>query len=211
MWEHRLVWAGSRPAWWDETWSAGVEVLARQQRAPEARPDTYLVLLDRPDIGLKLRGGDDEQFDAKMLHARTGGWELWEKLAYFRWDALEAARFAVSVRAAAAPPRVGATPTAGAKDVLRAAGLGSVEVRVEKTRIQASASDLLAPVAPPAASTACLAELVAIRLADRRDPLFSLCIETMDPVHSAAEIVERGGALSCGYPELLVRHVRGTL
>jgi hypothetical protein len=73
MWEHRLVWVAARPAWWNETWRKGLEVLARQQREPEARPDTYLVLLDRVDVGLKLRGGNADEFDVKMRHARDGG------------------------------------------------------------------------------------------------------------------------------------------
>lgn len=84
MWELRLVWFSGKPAWWDETWKKGVESLARQQRKPEPRPDLYLVVPDRVDVGLKLRGGAEGDFDAKVLHARSVGWELWEKIAYFQ-------------------------------------------------------------------------------------------------------------------------------
>jgi hypothetical protein len=213
MWELRLIWVSEKPGWWDTTWKTGIESLARQQRTPESRPDVYLVLPDRVDVGLKLRGGAEGDFDAKALHCRSAGWELGEKIAFFRWDTLEAVRFAAMIRVAASFTGVASdvTPTVGAKRVLETASLKAVEVKVEKKRIQGNAGTLLAPVSGHSAHPGCLAELVQIELSERTNPLFSVCLETMDPLQSGIDTLPRGGALHCGYPELLVKHVRGAL
>ncbi len=210
MWEFRLVWPVEKPNWWDESWTRGVEALDRQRQEPEVRPDLYLVLPDRVDIGLKLRGGAEGDFDAKVLHARSNGWELWEKIAYFRWNSLEATRFGAMVRqkptSDATPSNL--TPTRGVKDLLRNAGLPNLEVRVEKKRIQAAARELLFSLGGQPLSPNWLAELVEIRLPERVEPLFSVCVETMDPLHGGMDIFNAAGALRCGYPELLVRYAR---
>lgn len=213
MWELRLIWVSEKPGWWDETWANGVESLSRQQRKLEARPDLYLVLPDRVDVGLKLRASAEGDLDAKVLHARSAGWELWEKIAYFKWDTLEAARFTAMVRLVPSSAAVVShvNPTLGAKGILQAASLNAVEVKVEKKRIQAAASDLLASISGHSASRGCLAELVEIRLPQRTSPLFSLCVETMDPLQSGIGPFPPDGALCCGYPELLVRYVKGAL
>jgi hypothetical protein len=213
MWEYRLAWTAGKPAWWDEAWKSGTAALRRQDREPEKRPDFYLVLLDRADVGLKLRGGAGGDFDAKVLHARNGGWELWEKVAFFKWNELEAIRFAALVRERRSPDAAAAegTPTQGAQAELENLGILYEEVKVEKTRIQTSAREMLGGIAASQWSSDWLAELVEIRLPDRGEPLLSACVETMEPIRGGIEPFAAGGALCCGYPELLIRHRRKAL
>lgn len=213
MWEYRLVWPSGKPSWWDEAWKHGVEALGRQQRKPEERPDLYLILTDRVDVGLKLRGSAEGDFDAKVLHARSGGWELWEKIPYFRWNELEATRFAAMAKVSAPSNDVptNLTPTLGVKSLLQSVGLKYVEVKVEKIRVQARAGELLFSIVGQSASPQWLAELVEIRMPNRRDPFFSACVETTDPLEGGIEFFPSQAALCCGYPELLVKHLRSAL
>lgn len=213
MWEYRLAWTAGKPVWWDEAWKSGTAALRRQDREPEKRPDLYLVLLDRADVGLKLRGGAEGDFDAKVLHARSGGWELWEKVAFFKWNELEAIRFAALLHERRSPDAIAAsgTPTLGAQAELENLRIRFEDVKVEKTRIQTSAGAMFGAITASQCSSDWLAELVEIRLPDRGEPLFSVCVETMDPIRGGTEPFAAGGALCCGYPELLIRHRRKAL
>src|SRR5262245_32945616 len=148
MWEHRLIWTGAAPAWWDGAWATARGALQPHGGQPEGRPDTYLVLADRPDVGLKLRG-EGREFEIKVRHAARDGWELWEKTPFFRWNDLEAARLAVLLQREFPPGRVDshATPVDGVKALLSGAGVAWREMTVGKTRMQARAGDLLPSLA----------------------------------------------------------------
>jgi hypothetical protein len=213
MWEYRLSWRAGKPDWWDEAWKSGAAALRRQGREPEKRPDLYLVLHNRADVGLKLRGGAGGDFDAKVLHARAGGWELWEKVAFFRWNELEAIRFAVLIRErrSADAATASGTPTQGVQAELKNLGIAYLETKVEKTRIQAAAREVFGAVAASLCNSDWLAELVEIRLPGRAEPLLSACVEAMEPIRGGIEPVAVSGALCCGYPELLIRHQRKAL
>ena len=211
MWEHRLVWTAAKPSWWSAAWAHGLEVLLRQKREPEKRPDTYVVCSDRLDVGLKLRGGDSDEFDVKVLHQRSGPWELWEKVPFFKWNSLEVVRLAALLRVK--PPDSGlpekATPAEGAQAFLTAAGIETLQITVAKTRIQGRAGDLLATVPETAVVSSWLAELAEIEIEGR--DAFSVCLESLDPVQGGIEVLPWEGAVACGYPELLVRLSSGSL
>src|ERR1044072_6970683 len=98
MWEYRLMWPNAAPSWWDDTFETGEVLLQRQNQMAEVGPDTYLVLPDRPDVGLKLRGGAEDEFEMKVRHSLKDGWELWEKIIFFRWNKIEARRFAAALQ-----------------------------------------------------------------------------------------------------------------
>jgi hypothetical protein len=211
MWEHRLVWPTDKPSWWDAAWSRGVDLLRRRGRAPEERPDVYLVVGDRADIGLKLRGGTEKDFDAKVRYLQQHGWELWEKIPYFTWNDLEAARFAAMIGARAPSDGVpsNVTPTDGATALLQAVRFATVPIEVKKVRLQASAPDLLPAEVGTLSALDQLAELVEIHLPERPSPVLSMCVEGAQPLADETRGVP--GAIYCGYPELLLRHLKGTL
>jgi hypothetical protein len=210
VWEYRLVWARGKPPGWDGAWQQGQQVLGAQGRKVEERPDTYLVLLDRADAGLKLRGGQEEDFDFKVLHRRSGGWELWEKCAFPRWNALEVVRMAALLQLT--PPALGrlddTTPGKGIEAFLDAAGIQRAQIVVRKKRLQAAAGDLISAWPGSCADPGSLAELVEITLPGRVEPVFSLCLETMAPLAGGNDPVPASGGLCCGYPELLLRHLK---
>lgn len=211
MWEYRLIWPGAPPPWWDTAWRLGLNALTDQGRKVEKRPDTYLVLLDRADAGLKLRGGQEEDFDLKVLHRRTGGWELWEKCAFFKWDSLEVLRLAAMLQVPPPAPRGRGdlTPGRGVAAFLAAAELQARQLVVDKKRLQTAVGDLLAAWPGSLAAPGWIAELVEITLPDRKKPLFSLCLEAMAAV--AGDPVPTSAALVCGYPELLRKHLKNSL
>jgi len=213
MWEYRLAWTTGKPDWWDEAWKSGAAALSRQGSQPEKRPDFYLVLQDRADVGLKLRGGAEGDLDAKVLLARSGGWELWEKVAFFKWNELEAIRFAALIgeQRSADGTATSGTPAHGVQAALENLGIPYVETKLEKTRIQASARDIFGVIAASLCNPCWVAELVEIRLPDRAEPLLSACVETMQPVQGGIEPLPVSGALCCGYPELLIRHQKQAL
>ena len=204
MWEHRLIWTADAPSWWDEVWTAGAAALHRRERAAEDRPDTYLVLPDRPDVGLKLRGLDGE-LEIKVRHAARDGWELWEKVPFFEWNDFEAARFSVLLERElpAAPIDTRATPVDGVKTLLGAAGIPWREARLDKVRLQARAGDLVPALASDGIDPHWLAELVVF---DGAGPTArSICFETMAPEASLADsIPDAGRAICAGYPEFLI-------
>jgi hypothetical protein len=170
---------------------------------------------DRPDVGLKIRGGrsqaDVDVVEIKVLHEQSAGWQLWEKTVFLRWNDLEAARLAAVLRVRVPP--VGSDPgehaLIGARTLLESAGLVATELTVGKKRMQASAGQLLAAIPGQPAHPADLAELVEIQLPGRDEPLFSVCVETMDPGRSGT--MSAPGALCCSYPELLVLHLKQAL
>src|SRR5262249_46479663 len=143
MWEHRLIWTSAAPSWWDEAWMVAREALRRHAREPERRPDTYLVLADRPDIGLKLRGKDGE-LEVKVRHDVRDGWELWAKIPFFAWNDLEAARFAALLRRECPSGSIDAkaAPVDGVKALLGSVDVSWREITIGKTRMQARAADL---------------------------------------------------------------------
>ena len=202
MWEHRLIWAAGAPSWWDEVWTAAAAAL--RGRAPEDRPDTYLVLPDRPDVGLKLRGREGA-LEMKVRHAARDGWELWEKIPFFAWNDLEAARFAVLLERdlPAAPIDTAVTPAAGVKALLSRAQISWRETTVTKTRMQGRAGDLVPAWAPTGVAPEWLAEIVVF---DGAGPTArSICFETMAPEASVARLIPEAGRASCaGYPEFLI-------
>src|SRR5262245_22307690 len=136
MWEHRLIWIADPPCWWDTARSTARDTLRQRGRKPEDRPDTYLVLADRPDVGLKLRGAKGE-FEVKVRHDARDGWELWEKIPFFAWNDLEAARFAALLQREfqAASIDAKATPVTGVKALLTEAAVPWQEITIEKTRM----------------------------------------------------------------------------
>jgi hypothetical protein len=190
MWEYRLIWAVApppwpvrQPEWWDPVWSAGEALLDRQGREPEERPDRYLVIDGRPDIGLKLRGGADGALELKVRHQRQHGWELWEKITFFEWNALEARRFAALVKVDPPVDAVASdsTPAAGAKRFLASGPFDSFVTELHKRRMQASAGELVPD------------------LGEAIDPI---CFEAMSPSERAP--VEWRDAVCAGYPEFLM-------
>jgi len=209
MWEYRLVW-DSEPDWWKTDWLRGMEYVKHTSQSIEERPDLYVVLKDRVDIGLKLRGGG--VFEIKILHRRLDGWELWEKIVIEEWNSLEAFRFATALRGSApAKPQRKGTPIEGAEAMLSDLGISFKQVKVHKKRIQAPVEILLGEVEGRAIYPNWLAELVEVHLPERAAPVFSLCFETLEPLRGSAEPIPRGNASCYGYPELLSRHIQETL
>jgi len=211
MWECRLIWVSGRPGWWDETWRRGIEILDRAGRTVEQRPDLYLCVQDRPDVGLKIRGANHGDVEIKVLHEQSSGWQLWEKTVFMRWNDLEVARLATILRVRVPPDRESSDTEAltGARQLLQDAGVTATDVMIQKQRMQAGAGELLASIPGHAMHPSDLAELVVIQLPGREQQLFSMCIETMDPGRSAP--LSAPGALCCSYPELLVLHTKGAL
>ena len=134
-------------------------------RSLEARPDTYLLIEGRPDVGLKLRGGAEEEFDIKAIHHRDRAWELWEKITFFRWNDLEAKRFAAILQRDLPLDDIAAatTPAQGARILLDAAAIESRLLTVAKRRMQARADELLPQFLGPTFSRSWLVELVEFR------------------------------------------------
>jgi hypothetical protein len=211
MWEHRLVWT-SAPPWWAAAWGKGVELLTGQGRRVEQRPDTYFVLLDRSDAGLKLRGGGDDDFDVKVRHDERDGWELWEKCPFFRWDALEALRLAVMLRVPQPPGHVAdivSAPGRAAIDFMTASGLAGRQLTIQKRRVQGSVVDVLPAWTEEARDAEAIAELAEISLPGPAAPLYSVCVEAMAPVDLSPP--PGPPARVCGYPQLLRLHLNGSL
>jgi hypothetical protein len=203
MWEYRLIWIAAPPPWWDDTWTAAVSALQRQSREPEPRPDTYLVLDDRPDVGLKLRGTDGE-FEIKVRHDARDGWELWEKTPVFGWDALEAARFAALMQREFPPGPIDAHANAvdGVKTLLTSAGVSWREVVLDKSRMQGRADDLVPGLSSRGIEPAWLAEIVEIKTGALT--AHSICFETMAPEAAIGGLPGAGAARNIGYPEFLI-------
>jgi len=206
MWEYRLFWPSTRPDWWSEVWQHGEQLLRQRGEEVENRPDTYLVISNRPDVGLKMRG--DRNFEVKSLHERAGSWELWEKYPFFRWSALEAARLANMLRV---KPRLVTTtesaPTKGVAEFLGRLDIETSKVQVRKSRLQATASELFAEVPGCTAAPFWLAELVEIQLPWRSTSIVSICLETLEPIGKLSDPFVADGAWRCGYPELLARQL----
>lgn len=212
MWEYRLTWPGSKPPNWDALWRRGLDAIRAEGRDLEARPDTYLVLLGRADAGLKLRGGNEDDFDVKVRHSRKGGWELWEKVAFPRWNTLEAVRLATLLQIA--PPKArseGPTPAQGVARFLDLAGVERREVTAQKERIQAAAGGLMTGWPGCRAEPGWLAELVQIQLPGRTSRLVSMCLEAFAPPADETDPLSDPTALRGGYPELLLRHLTAVL
>jgi len=203
MWEYRLMWPNAAPSWWDDTFETGEVLLQRQNQMAEGRPDTYLVLPDRPDVGLKLRGGAEDEFEMKVRHSRKDGWELWEKIIFFRWNKIEARRFAAALQRDLPMDGVSSesTPAMGVKKILAGAGIEATLQRIEKRRMQARADELL-PKFANATQPLWLAELVEFRTQKNDCVVRSVCLETMSP---DAVPLEAEDALCMGYPEFLIR------
>jgi hypothetical protein len=94
---------------------------------------------------------------------------------------------------------------------LRNVGLNGVEVTVDKTRVQATAGELLSTIPDCAAAPTWLAELAEIRLPDREAALHSICLEAMTPFGSKIEPLPSERGVVCGYPELLARYTASRL
>lgn len=205
MWEHRIFWDSASPVWWNDAWSDARAALQRQNRAPEDRPDTYLVLDDRPDVGLKLRGVEGE-FEIKVRHDVRDGWELWEKVPFFTWNDLEAARLAALLRRDLPPGRIDArdTPVAGATALLDGINVAWREIRLAKTRMQARAGDLLPAFLSSAVDPDWIAEIVQFDTGDATAR--SICFEAMTP---GARTLPASGGRPAGYPEFLISLTRG--
>lgn len=204
MWEYRLIWTAAAPSWWDATRATAIDALKRHGREPEHRPDTYLVLDDRPDVGLKLRGKKGE-FEAKVRHDARDGWELWEKIPFFQWNDLEAARLASLLQREFAFESIDtkATPVDGVKALLTSAGESWREITLDKVRLQARAGDLVPDLATNGIDPAWLAEMAEISGAG---PVArSICFETMAPETGVAgAIPDADRARNIGYPEWLI-------
>jgi hypothetical protein len=203
MWEYRLIWTDAAPPWWDDAWTAAGSALKRQSRKPEDRPDTYLVLDDRPDVGLKLRGKEGE-FEIKVRHDVRNGWELWEKIPFFRWNALEGARVAALMQREfpRGPLDAQAKPVDGVKALLEAAGVPWREVVLDKERMQARTGDLVPSLLSKEIEPAWLAEIVLIKAGGRTAR--SICFETMAPETGVGALPGAGAARNIGYPEFLI-------
>jgi hypothetical protein len=212
MWEYRLTWTSQPPAWWEKTWSHAVTHLETHGQPIEDpnRTDTYLVIPGRYDIGLKLRSG--EKFEAKVLHQRRDGWELWEKCIFFEWNALEYARLISFLRSSSSVETVDSHLSAaeGSELVLRDQHVLTQKVEVKKTRVQATAAIVFKNVPEVMFNPTWLAEMVRIELPKRNDPIYSICFETMDPIRGGNNPGDSGGAICCGYPELLGRFLCGS-
>lgn len=208
MWEYRLIWPTAAPSWWDNAWKTAELLFEREHRKAEGRPDTYLVLRDRPDVGLKLRGGAEDEFDMKVRHSIKDGWELWEKITFFRWNHVEATRFAAALQRDLPLNAVSSesTPADGVKNILAAAGIEGVVRQVEKQRMQARADELLPKFAGTIPPT-WLAELVEFQTQNNGPLVRSICLETISPDAGAAP-PESEGALCLGYPEFLIRDLK---
>jgi hypothetical protein len=167
------------------------------------------VLRDRPDVGLKLRGGAEDEFDMKVRHSSKDGWELWEKITFFRWNNVEATRFATALQRDLPLDVVTpeSTPADGVKKILAAAGIEGVVRQVAKRRMQARADELL-PKSVGTIPPRWLAELVEFRTQNDGPLVRSICLETISP--SAATPVESEGALCLGYPEFLIRDLENS-
>jgi hypothetical protein len=202
MWEYRVIWLAAPPPWWDETWTAARAALQRASRAPEDRPDTYLVLDDRPDVGVKLRGKDE--LEIKVRHDAREGWELWEKIPVYEWSDLEAARFTslLQLDLPAGPIDAQAHPADGVRALLTGAGVTWREVVLDKTRMQARADALVPGLSSHGIEPAWLAELVEIRGAGLTAR--SICFETMAPEAGVGALSGARGARNIGYPEFLI-------
>jgi hypothetical protein len=87
----------------------------------------------------------------------------------------------------------------------------SVEVQVRKTRIQTAAGHLLKEMPQCSAAPWWLSEIVVISLPGRDTPVYSVCLETVEPLRGGIVPLSDPGAIRCGYPELLARHLRGSL
>ena len=209
MWEYRIVWPGTRPAWWDEAWQRGEVAVKGRGDKVEERPDTYLVISGRTDAGLKLR--DDKDVEIKTLLFREGHWELWEKCPFKKWNSLEVVRFANMLRAGKfRADTAQSSPLKGVEEFLSRLNLSITRVRVEKRRIQATAAELLAGTPASNADPSWMAEFVEMTLPNKKT-LVSLCLETMMPQRPEIDSLITDGAVVCGYPELLARHLNGTL
>jgi hypothetical protein len=206
VWERRSVWLRGRPRGWDDAWRRSLHVISAQGRGVEERPDTYLVL-DRADAGLKLRGSDENDFDLKVRHQRTGDWELWEKSIFTTWNALEAARLAAMLRLNVPTfERVEeTTPERGVEDLLDQLGVPHTRVVVSKKRIQAAGRDLMSVWPSLVVDSTSIIELVEITLPGRTEPVFSFCFESGAPLPEHNDPFDTSDALYCGYPELLLR------
>ena len=206
VWERRSVWLRGKPRGWDDAWELGLRLIAAQGRDVEERPDTYFVL-DRADAGLKLRGSDENDFDLKVLHQRSGHWELWEKCIFTTWNALEAARLAAMLRVN--PPMIDRfedeTPARGAEALLERLGIPIARVIVSKKRLQAGGRDLMSVWPSFVVDPTSLVELVEIALPGRAERVFSLCLESGTALSSPNEPFPASEAVYCGYPELLLR------
>jgi hypothetical protein len=167
------------------------------------------VLHDRSDVGLKLRGGAEDEFDMKVRHSRKDGWELWEKITFFRWNDLEARRFALALQRDLPLDAVSSesTPAAGVKKILAAGHIEGIVRHVEKRRMQARADELL-PKFVETIQPSWLAELVEFRTRDNSRVVRSICLETMAQSEGRAPL-EPEGALCIGYPEFLIRDSNG--
>lgn len=159
-------------------------------------------------MGLKLRGGAEEEFDIKAMHHRDRTWELWEKTAFFRWNDLEAKRFAAILQRDLPLDDVPAeiTPAKGVEILLEAGAIKCRVLTVAKSRMQARADELLPQFLGPTFSKSWLVELVEFRAEGADTPIRSVCIETMSPLPSG-EPMPTEGALCAGYPEFLLRHL----
>ena len=212
MWEYRRTWPAAPPDWWNDAWRRGLASLVAHGREVEERPDTYVALPDRDDVGVKRRRGEARDVEVKVRHRRSDGWELWEKIAFFRWDELELLRCCallqlpppVDLRVAGQP-----TPAEGTDELLRSLGLHPSVVVVGKKRLQIAARELLPAWPGSSADPGWLAEMAEIALPGRPRPLYSVCLEAMTP--AGGELIPSPGGLTCGYPELLQRHLRGSL
>lgn len=206
MWEHRIFWDSAPPSWWSEVWTSARAALQRQHRTPEDRPDTYLVLGDRPDVGLKLRGAQGE-FEIKVRHQVRDGWELWEKVPFFAWNDLEAARLAALLRCRPTARHIDAraTPVAGATALLDGNGVVWREIRIDKTRMQARAGDLLPALSSRVVDPDWIAEIVQFHTGTAIAR--SICYEAMIP--GAGALPDSAGGRPAGYPEFLIGLARG--
>jgi hypothetical protein len=208
MWEHRLIWTPAPPSWWSEAWKVAQEALRRHKRDPENRPDTYLVIADRPDVGLKLRGKTGE-FEVKVRHDARADWELWEKIPFFDWNDLEAARFAALLQREFPARSIDtkATPVDGVKALLTNAGVSWLEIKIDKVRMQARAGDLVPKFVPKGIDEAWLAEIVEIKGAG--PTARSICFEAMAPdAGVAGALPDARAAQHVGYPAFLIASSR---
>jgi hypothetical protein len=197
MWEYRVSWT-NRPSWWDLAWSNP------RRLAPERRVDTYWVVDRRPDLGIKLRGGE-APLEIKVRYQRNDGWELWEKVIVQTWSPLESVRSAALLQIQPKFAADSTGPARGFEGLLIDAGLSWREYVVRKTRIQADAKSLLTDVPTLSIGRNCLAELVEFQVDQRHQRVWSLCFEWATPVPIAHTHPDGDAAVVCGYPELLSR------
>ena len=91
----------------------------------------------------------------------------------------------------------------GVKALLARTGASCRDQLVRKRRLQTSAQALLAGVPGFSIDRPSLGERVEFRLAERDEPVWSLCIEAAEPARIRHG--EVGAAIVGGYPELLSR------